>query len=211
MPYDPERHHRRSIRLKGYDYSQAGAYFVTVCTQDREVLLGDIVDEAMRWNAYGDVVAACWDEIPTHFPTVDLDAFVVMPNHVHGVIVLAYTVGARSPRPYHGGETTPGMETGVETMPLRNPTLGQVVAYFKSQSTKRINEIRATPGVPIWQRNYYEHIIRDEHALQRIRDYIATNPLRWALDRENPARLATDDFDRWLDAQGKIPVRRKRP
>ena len=89
--------------------------------------------------------------------------------------------------------------------------MGQVVAYFKYQSTKHINEIRATPGVPIWQRNYYDHIIRDEHALQRIRDYIATNPLRWALDRENPARLATDDFDRWLDAQGKIPVRRKRP
>jgi len=103
------------------------------------------------------------------------------------------------------------METGVETTPLQGPTLGQVVAYFKYQSTKRINEIRSTPGAPIWQRNYYEHIIRDEHALQRIRDYIATNPLRWALDRENPARLATDGFDRWLDAQGKIPVRRKRP
>jgi len=197
MKYDPERHHRRSVRLRGYDYSQAGAYFVTICTPDRACLFGGIADGVMRLNDAGRVVERCWHEITIHFPHVELDEFVIMPNHVHGVIVI---VGAGLPRPYNtscagsprsyiasGAETKTGAETkmGAETAPLR-ATLGQMVAYFKYQSTKHINIMRGTPGMPVWQRNYYEHIIRDDESLNRIREYIVNNPMQWALDRENP-------------------------
>ena len=89
MPYDPEVHHRRSIRLRGYDYAQAGAYFVTVCVQNRECLFGEVADGAVPLDRCGEIVARCWDELPSHYPTVELDAFVIMPNHVHGIIVLA--------------------------------------------------------------------------------------------------------------------------
>jgi len=179
MKYDPERHHRRSVRLRGYDYSQAGAYFVTICTPDRACLFGDVADGVMRLNDAGRVVERCWHEIPIHFPHVELDEFVIMPNHVHGVIVI---VGAGSPRPYVASGA--GTITGAETAPLR-ATLGQMVAYFKYQSTKHINIMRGTPGIPVWQRNYYEHIIRDDESLNRIREYIINNPMQWALDREN--------------------------
>ena len=180
MKYDPERHHRRSVRLRGYDYSQAGAYFVTICTPDRACLFGDVADGVMRLNDAGRVVERCWHEIPIHFPHVELDEFVIMPNHVHGVIVI---VGAGSPRPYVASGA--GTKTGAETAPLR-ATLGRMVAYFKYQSTKHINIMRGTPGIPVWQRNYYEHIIRDDESLNRILEYIVNNPLQWELDWENP-------------------------
>lgn len=198
MKYDPEKHHRRSVRLRGYDYSQAGAYFVTICTPDRDCLFGDVADGVMRLNDAGRVVERCWHEIPIHFPHVELDEFVIMPNHVHGVIVI---VGAGSPRPNNASyagfprpyvasgaeiKTGAGTKTGAVTAPLRRATLGQMVAYFKYQSTKHINIMRGTPGIPIWQRNYYEHIIRDDESLNRIREYIINNPMQWALDRKNP-------------------------
>jgi REP element-mobilizing transposase RayT len=177
------RHHRCSIRLRGYDYSRAGAYFVTICAQGRECLFGEIVDGEMLLNEFGGCVVRWWDDIPRHFVGVDTDAFVVMPNHVHGIIVI---VGAGLPRPYGTIATHTAM--GAETAPLRGrrPSLGNIVAYFKYQTTKTINEMRQTPSAPVWQRNYYEHIIRDEEPLNRIREYIINNPLQWALDRENP-------------------------
>ncbi len=203
MKYDPEKHHRRSIRLKGYDYSQPGAYFITIVTQERTCLFGDVVDGQMRLNDTGEIVRQCWLDIPAHFPNTGLDEFVVMPNHVHGIIVI---VGAGSPRPYNApdaqtapdaqsaldAQTTSGAWTGMgaETASIRRATLGQIVAYFKYQSTKRINERRGTTGASVWQRNYYEHIIHDDAALQRIREYIANNPLQWELDRENQNREA---------------------
>ena len=163
MSYDPNFHHRRSIRLQGYDYSQAGAYFVTLCVQRRECLLGEIVEQQMQLNQYGEIVLGWWNNVPDHFSGVDLDAFVVMPNHIHGVLVLSQ----ESPQP---------------------PKLGQIVAYFKYESTKRVNVFRSTPGLRLWQRNYYEHIIRNESSLQEIRDYIATNPMRWIEDQLHPER-----------------------
>jgi putative transposase len=189
--YDPAKHHRRSIRLKEYDYTQAGAYFVTVCTQGQACLFGEVVDGEMRVNYAGRMVIAEWEMLPKRFPNVVLDAFVVMPNHVHGILVITdvIPVGAGSPCPYRITAQTPaGVETalGAETAPLRGPTLGNVVAYFKYQTTKAINAVRQTPSVRLWQRNYYEHIIRNETSLHRIREYIANNPLQWALDRENP-------------------------
>lgn len=172
---------RRALRLRGYDYAQPGAYFVTICTRKRSCLLGDVADGKMILNDYGRGVEACWTTISNHFPHAQLDAYVVMPNHVHGIITIAKAVGARFPRPR-------GINEGGETPPLREPTLGKMVAYFKYQSAKRINVLRHTAGEPLWQRNYYEHVIRDEVALNRIRQYIAENPARWPEDAENPVR-----------------------
>ena len=102
MPYNSEKHYRRSIRLKEYDYSQAGAYFVTICAYNRECLFGDIVDGEMQLNIYGEIVAAFWDEVPSHFKNVELDAFIVMPNHMHGIVIITDSVGARhAPYKFH--------------------------------------------------------------------------------------------------------------
>ena len=194
-PYNPEEHHRRSLRLPNYDYTQSGAYFVTICTWNRECLLGEIVAGEMRLNEYGHIVVECWLAIPQHFPRVELDAFVVMPNHIHGIIMIA---GATHPSPDLVGAThaSPDPVGATHASPLQkqhrsgpNPqSLGAIVGSFKSAAAKRINEFRGTPGFPVWQRNYYEHIIRNESALQRIRMYIQNNPINWDLDSENPNR-----------------------
>ncbi|WP_245971562.1 transposase [Calidithermus terrae] len=193
--YDPHNHHRRSIRLKGYDYAQAGAYFVTICTRDRACLFGEVVDGEMRLNDAGRIARQCWLDIPNHFPHAELDQSVIMPNHVHGIIVLVNpSVGAT-----HASPLRP------VASPLRNRARGPqrqsisaIVGSFKSAVTKHINEHRGTPSMPVWQRNYYEHIIRDDSSLQRIRGYIAANPLRWQYDRENPAAAAPDSEDAWV-------------
>jgi len=190
MNYDPDRHHRRSIRLKGFDYSQSGAYFVTICTQNRACLFGEIVEGEMRLNEAGRMVHAAWEELSIHYPGVECDGFVVMPNHIHGIVVL---VGA-GPRacPDHG------QPQGVA------PTLSlvDVVHRFKTLTTKRYADRVKQFGWPpfpgrLWQRNYYEHIIRDEESLNRIRRYILDNPARWAFDRENPAAMAPEAEDAW--------------
>lgn len=170
-------HHRRSLRLKNYDYAQAGAYFVTLCTQNRACLFGEIVDGQMRLHPAGREAGQCWLQIPQHFPNVELDEFVVMPNHVHGIVVLG-----------DGGRgTVCRAPTTVERFgrPVSG-SLPTVVRSFKSAVTKRINALHGSPGVSVWQRNYYEHVIRDEASLQDIREYIVNNPLQWTLDRENP-------------------------
>jgi len=164
-------HYRRSIRLKDYDYSQAGAYFVTVCVKKHTPLLGDVIETDAKLSPVGKIALRCWQQIPQHFDNVELDYFVFMPTHVHGIIVISEDC------------------RGEVTSPLRErPTLGQIVAYFKYQSTKNINHIRRTPGNPLWQRNYYEHIIRNEQDLSDIRNYIINNPLQWHLDEYDPAR-----------------------
>lgn len=168
--------HRRSVRLKDHDYSSEGLYFVTICTKDRECLFGKIVNGQVRLNAYGETVLNCWNEIPKHFSHVILDSFVVMPNHIHAILSIS-NVGAGLPRP---------STKGAETAPLRPVTLGKIVAYVKYQSTKFVNEIRNTPGIPVWQRNYYEHIIRNENELLQTQKYILENPLKWSSDPENP-------------------------
>lgn len=138
----------------------------------------------MNPSGWGCLVDECWRAMPSHFPNVALDEFVVMPNHVHGIIVTVNSVGAGSPRPG---------STGAETTPLRRPALGHIVAYFKYQSTKRVNQIRGTPETPLWQRNYYEHVIRNEDEWNEIRTYIIENPLRWELDENHPSLLVTPD------------------
>ncbi len=169
--FDPCVHKRRSIRLKGYDYRQPGAYFVTICTLNREMLLGEIAEDSQRasqllLDGHGRIATECWLWLAAQYPYVELDEWVVMPNHLHGILVLSDGRG--------GSRTAP-------TKPL-----GRLIGAFKTVSTKRMNDMRGTPGLPVWQRNYYEHIIRDEADLDRIRRYIAENPFRWADDENNP-------------------------
>jgi REP element-mobilizing transposase RayT len=161
MPYDPYRHHRRSIRLPERDYAQAGVYYVTICTHGREHLLGDVVDGAIRFSAYGRIAADWWMKIDDHFANAALGNYVIMPNHVHGIVVL------RPPAP-----------------PAPRRTLGQIIAYFKHQSTKAVNQLRGTPRQPLWQRNYYERVVRAGE-LARIEAYILSNPEAWLRDHEN--------------------------
>jgi putative transposase len=163
--------HRRSIRLKGYDYRQAGMYFFTICTKDRAYLFGEVVDGEMRLNEKGQIVADTWQWLAIQYKHIVLDAWVIMPNHLHGIIVIVdeYCRG--------GSRTAPTQQ--------RKP-IGRLIGAFKTVSTKHINNIRNTPGFPVWQRNYYEHIIRNEESLTQIRQYILNNPGQWEFDRENP-------------------------
>ena len=185
MVYFAKRHHRRSIRLPGYDYSQPGMYFVTICVEEKKCLLGEVIKGEMVVNEYGRIVQEEWYRSVEIRHEVQLDEFVVMPNHLHGIVVLVGATG-RSP---------------LRLKPGPSPrSLGSFVGGFKSATTTRINDLRGTHGIPLWQRNYYEHVIRNEDDLHRIREYIQTNPLRWELDRENPAQQGEDEFDRWLDS-----------
>ena len=179
MKPKPTQTRRRATRLNGYDYAQTAGYFVTICVQQQGCLFGKIIDGQMHLNEIGRIVVECWSRIPQHFSAAELDVCVVMPNHIHGVIFLG-TVGA-SPPP----RSQPNRRVEISA-----PALGQVVAYFKFQSTKYINQHRDMPETRVWQRNYYDHVIRDERDLQRIRQYVADNPIQWELDQLHPNNLS---------------------
>jgi putative transposase len=132
----------------------------------------------VQLNKFGSIVNDCWNDIPNHFTNVEIDAFVVMPNHIHGIVSIVDT---------RRGEVTSPAPKGAETAPLRKHTLGQVIAYFKYQTTKSINQIHKTPGNRVWQRNYYEHVTRNEVDLNDVRQYIINNPIQWDMDEENPS------------------------
>ncbi len=200
--YDPARHHRRSIRLRGYDDTQAGAYFVTICTHRRVLLFGQVVDGEMMLNEWGKIVWEEWFKTAQVRPYVELfdDEFVVMPNHIHGIIWIVemddpHSVGARRRRAPTTDRRAPTVEQFGKPVPGSIPT---IVRAFKSAVTHRINALRGTPGVRVWQRNYFEHIIRNQRALNATRRYIAENPLRWHLDRYNPAATGPDPQARGL-------------
>lgn len=200
MKYNPDIHHRRSIRLKEYDYSQAGAYFVTICVHDRECLFGEIVEmtgehqhqgecrkpgechsplREMVVNDLGRIVAAEWIRSAEIRSEIELGEFVVMPNHFHGIVnITTQPVGAYGHTPVHH-------------MPVRSPskTIGAMVRGFKSAVTKFVNEARNSPGVPLWQRNYYEHVIRDDADYNRIAEYVIANPQRWIEDKLHPDNI----------------------
>jgi len=159
-------HYRRSIRLQGYDYSQVGAYFVTVCVQNRKCLLGDILKDEMRLNDAGRMVERWWVELGNKFPSFELDEYVVMPNHFHGIIIIV------------------GADLCVRPIP-------EIVQWFKTMTTNEyIRSVKSLGWIPfnarLWQRNYYERVIRNEEEMCRIRQYIADNPAQWTHDRENP-------------------------
>ena len=173
MKYNPAKHHRRSIRLKGYDYTRSGLYFITICTYQKQCLFGDILDKQLRLNDFGNTASECWQAIPKHFPKIKLDEFVIMPNHIHGILFITDN---------HRGKALPCSYKGK----FGNPVAGSIptiIGSYKSAVTKRINIIRNSKGSSLWQRNYYEHIIRNEESLNRIREYIINNPLSWKTDK----------------------------
>ncbi|MDO9301430.1 MAG: hypothetical protein Q7T89_08600 [Anaerolineales bacterium] len=177
--FDPKKHRRKSIRLQGYDYSQEGAYFVTIVTYQRDCLFGEIVNEIMVLNDFGRIVDECWRAIPEHFPFVELGAYVIMPNHAHGIIVIHNIDGrgAAMLRPYDGN-------TNPHKINVKPGSLGAIVRSFKSAVSYRINKEHNATG--IWQRNYYERIIRNEREMDNIWRYIESNPAQWDKDGENP-------------------------
>ena len=182
MKYNPGIHHRRSIRLKGYDYSQAGLYFVTICTHQRLPLFGEIIGGEMILNAAGIVAEKCWLAIPEHFPQFKLDEFVIMPNHVHGIIQIdvdIIDVGAKNFSPLHTEFPLHAIhETSRPTGTSK--TIGSIVRGFKIGVTKWFRTNSTTHSV--WHRNYHEHIIRNENSHFKIANYVQTNPQKWQDD-----------------------------
>jgi putative transposase len=158
MNYDPDIHHRHSIRLKEFDYSKSGAYFTTIVTQNRLPLFGEIDNGCCCPNNFGNIVNNEWSRLPQRFPGMDIDYSIVMPNHFHGIIILT--------------DCNPGSN------------IASILGSYKSSTSRMINAIRKTPGQSVWQRNYYEHIIRNETYLNRIREYILYNPENWLQDDE---------------------------
>ena len=231
MTFNSNKYHRRSIRLKGFNYSSPGAYFITICTQNREYLFGEIVNGKMILNDAGQMVQTVWDEIPSYYTGIDVDAYVVMPNHIHGIIIIvgATPCGCPETGPHAYPETGPHVcheidphacpeidprvypETGPRVYPEIGPracpeigpcvypeigqprgvaptmTLPDIVHRYKTMTTKRYADGVKQNGWPpfpgkLWQRNYYEHIIRNQNELKRIREYIINNPLNWITD-----------------------------
>ncbi|HET7272988.1 MAG TPA: transposase [Rubrobacter sp.] len=195
-----ERHHRRPIRMKGYDYTGDGAYFITICIHGRIHVFGAIVNGEMRFNEYGREVANCWSWLAERYPYVHLDQWVVMPDHMHAIIVITDDRGGGAGSNVTGSygmrrgdsraaSTTSTALTGSVDQPqvrvdgggivrTNRKSLGRLIGAFKTVSTRRVNDIRSTPGAKLWQRNYYEHIIRDGRSLRCIREYIGSNPSR---------------------------------
>ena len=241
MNYNPAIHHRHSIRLKGYDYSQEGLYFITICCYNRECLFGDVVKGEMVLNEYGTIACNEWFNTPNIRKNVELDVFVIMPNHMHGIIILNGITGRgelHSPDnvitdnkitdnvitgikmgecnfpnnvigdiktgecnfPNNvigdiktgdniitgikmGDNIITGIKMGECNSPLRGPSnnIGAIVRGYKSSVTKQFNLLNI--GCTVWQRNYYEHIIRNEKSYQTIAEYIVNNPSKWNEDK----------------------------
>ena len=179
------RFKRRSTRLGGYNYSEPGAYFVTVCVRDRKCLLGEVKNGTTRLNQSGKIVLNIWNELPGRFPFVEIDEFVVMPNHIHGIIVLIDDVGAPFMAPGENKSILLPQGESERGAINRAPTLGNVVRAFKGASTRLVRASGLSQFS--WQRNYYEHVIRNESELFQTRQYIQENPLKWDLDPENPS------------------------
>ncbi|AEB10255.1 transposase [Desulfobacca acetoxidans] len=234
---------RRSMRVAGYDYSQPGAYFITICIQHRLCLLGDIIEGVMNLNEAGEMVRHAWEDLPLRFPFMTPDISVVMPNHFHCIFLFTGlgrtephippdnnrfstsrrgephippdVMGEHKVRPYNGdlfccrGESCIRPDEKVRPdggWPggTANDSVGRIIQTFKSITTLAYISGVKNRGWPpfskrFWQRNYYDHVVRDEAALNRIREYVVSNPLRWHLDRENPQPQGQDDFDIWLN------------
>lgn len=176
---------RKHLRLQEYDYAQEGAYFVTVCTNGKVCLFGDIVDGKMVLNDAGLMVEKCWNAIPEHFPHVGLDYYVVMPNHVHGILFIGDAPGMVGAKNFSPVRLLKNRNNNQDQRPSgTSKTIGSIVRGFKIGVTKWMRQNTSTHKV--WQRNYFERVIRNERELQEVREYIVNNPLKWALDRENP-------------------------
>ena len=196
--FEPLADDRQSIRLSGYDYARAGTYFVTICVAGRKQILGQIRNGAAVLSEAGHLVLDAWEQLPLHYPHVRLDEFVVMPNHVHGIVMLDGGGGTGTGRSGASGDRREAGQAGAgrtiptsrdtppahgTPTPARHHPLPEIVRAFKSFSARAINIRRGTPGTPVWQRNYYECILRDARALSRVRRYIRENPAKWGGDR----------------------------
>jgi REP element-mobilizing transposase RayT len=177
--FNPEIHNRRSVRLKVYDYAQPGAYFVTVCSWLRGFIFGEIINGKMEMNEYGMVLKQEWGKINNGHHDFDPDQFVVMPNHMHGIV----NINRSGVLPY---------ATGDNALRLQSQTIGSLIRRYKSTTTRQINNIRSTPCMPVLQRNYFEHIIRNDFEMDNIQEYIRNNPVRWAFDKDNPLNIQID-------------------
>ena len=184
MAYDPEIHRRRSLRLKGYDYTHVGAYFVTIVTQSRLCLFGEIVGKEMRLNKAGKMMCGIWEALPQRFPTIEIDMFVVMPNHLHGIVVIKNRATTRV-------APTELMDGGVDAPITDRFALGDVIGAYKSLTT--VEYARGVKQMKwslfhrrLWQRNYYEHVVRHDESLKQLQQYILDNPAQWTFDKENP-------------------------
>lgn len=180
-----EIQHRQSMRLKGYDYSQAGAYFITLCTQNRECLFGEINNGNIVLTDAGKMIQMVWNGIPQHYCGFCVHENIVMPNHFHGIIEIVGAGPCACPDNINGQKLKNGQPQGVA------PTLSDIMNRFKTMTTKKYSDgVKQSGWMPysskLWQRNYYEHIIRNEDELNKIREYIQGNPLNWDSDRNNP-------------------------
>jgi putative transposase len=172
-------HKRRSIRLKDYDYSQSGEYFITICTHNHECLFGEVVDEGIKLSPQGKTAQQCWLDIPMHFNNAELDEYVIMPNHIHGIIILKdNSVGTRHAVSLHEQFGKP-----------KCGTIPTIVRSFKSAATRQIRILTNEYEIPIWQSRFYEHIIRDDKDLDNVREYITNNPFNWLLEKDVPNNL----------------------
>jgi REP element-mobilizing transposase RayT len=201
LKYNPDIHHRRSIRLTGYDYSQCGYYFITVCTQQRQCLFGEIEKGRMVLNDAGQMIGRWWNELKNKYANIEIDEYVVMPNHCHGIInIIGTAVGANvgadlyvCPDNNLGEQLGKGVHAG---SPLQSvgadrcvcPPIYTMVQWFKTMTTNEyIRNVKQNHWEPfdgkLWQRNYYEQIVRDETSLRRIREYIVNNPCQWQQDK----------------------------
>ena len=184
MKFDPQKHHRHSIRLKEYDYTQPGGYFITMVTYQREHLFGEIENEEMKLSKFGLAAKQQWEKLPKRFSNIEIGAFVIMPNHVHGIIRIIERRGTAGTSETLGSNSSRRAQTEAFQKPVPS-SIPTIVRSYKSAVSYRINLMRGTDGVPVWQRNYYEHVIRDHEDWDRIERYIETNPSRWAEDEEN--------------------------
>ncbi len=175
MKYDRNKHDRHSIRVPGYDYRTPGAYFITICSWQRECLFGEVIDGTMQLSTYGQTVLFNWSILPKRYKNVALDNFIVMQNHVHGIIILK-----------DNAEINYTESDEFELIKSKIHPLSEVVRGLKTSSARRINQIRYLTGRSVWQRGYYEHIIRNEESLVAIREYIVNNPLLWGKDELYP-------------------------
>lgn len=180
--------YRKSNRLQHYDYSQAGYYFVTICTQNRKCLFGEIVEGHMILNEAGKIIARWWDETKNKFPNIELDEFVIMPNHFHGIITIVGTDLRVCPNST-GQDTT---DKRIRQDEHTGSSLQAIIQWFKTMTTNEyIQRVKSGLFPPfekrLWQRSFYDHVIRDEQALHDVREYIQHDSLNWELDENNPS------------------------
>lgn len=180
---------RKLNRLRDYDYSEFGYYFVTICAKDRELCFGDVVGENMVLNEFGRIADKCWRDLPNHYWNCKLDEFIIMPNHVHGIVIIDNDVGnGFKPFPVNQIKSFPTQWNGYKPFPTNKYSLSEMMRGFKTFSSRRINETQNIFRFQ-WQKSFYDRIIRDNHELYRIRKYIMNNPSQWCLDRNNPKNL----------------------